>query len=138
MSMYSEDHIRNALDRMVQQRTAKPKPTVSRDILRVASTGKPHFKAQQIAAIYDIVSSLTSVSIPDLKGRRRAAVRARHMVYYLARNLTPFSLLTLADIFDRDHSSVLHGIRKVTKNRQDYEPELTLALNALSSWRVAA
>lgn len=148
---YTEQLIREALDRyvdtgvlslyppppVVKEPPAKP---VVRDILRIEPSVKPNLKSDKIAAILEIVSKVTGVGVREIKSRHRkyASVRARHIAYYVARSVTPYSLLMLGDIFDRDHATVLHGLNKVENRKKDYEPELSLALNHFSSWVEAA
>jgi chromosomal replication initiator protein len=57
-----------------------------------------------------------SLSSADLmsKSRSRPLTQARHIAMYLTRECTGLSLLKIGEIFGgRDHTTVLHGIRKV-------------------------
>jgi chromosomal replication initiator protein len=57
-----------------------------------------------------------SLSSGDLmsKSRSRPLTQARHIAMYLTRECTGLSLLKIGEIFGgRDHTTVLHGIRKV-------------------------
>jgi chromosomal replication initiator protein len=47
------------------------------------------------------------------KSRSRSLTTARHVAMYLMRELTGLSLLRIGDLFDRDHTTVLHGIKKI-------------------------
>ena len=48
------------------------------------------------------------------KSRSRPLTTARHVAMYLLRELIPgLSLIKIGERFDRDHSTVLHGIKKV-------------------------
>lgn len=73
--------------------------------------------APTVASIQDAVASVLNVSRADLLSPRRNAriTRARQLAMYLSRELTSLSLAQIARDFDRDHSTVLHGIRSVTK-----------------------
>ncbi|MDP8956361.1 MAG: chromosomal replication initiator protein DnaA [Actinomycetota bacterium] len=47
------------------------------------------------------------------KSRSRPMTTARHMAMYLLRELTGLSLIKIGERFDRDHTTVIHGIRKI-------------------------
>ena len=47
------------------------------------------------------------------KSRSRPMTTARHMAMYLLRELTGLSLIKIGERFDRDHTTAIHGIRKV-------------------------
>lgn len=56
--------------------------------------------------------------------RKRPVVLARYEAYYLLRKTRGLSYPRIAAIFDRDHTSVIHGIgRHLTVNRID-DPKL--------------
>ncbi|MEN6302287.1 MAG: helix-turn-helix domain-containing protein [Armatimonadia bacterium] len=74
---------------------------------------------------------MCGVSITDLRSERRHAksVRARQIYFFVARKLTPRSLPAIGrEAGDRDHSTVLHGVRKVEAKRAHFEPELSQIL----------
>jgi chromosomal replication initiator protein len=47
------------------------------------------------------------------KNRSRPLTTARHVAMYLLRDQTGLSLLRIGERFERDHTTVMHGIRKV-------------------------
>jgi chromosomal replication initiator protein len=47
------------------------------------------------------------------KSRSRPLTTARHMAMYLLRELTQLSLIKIGDQFERDHTTALHGIKKI-------------------------
>jgi chromosomal replication initiator protein len=49
------------------------------------------------------------------KSRSRPLTTARHVAMYLLRELTQLSLVKVGELFDRDHTTVMHGIQKVEK-----------------------
>lgn len=54
------------------------------------------------------------------KGRDGAVKsEARAIAMYVTREVTPYSLLDIADHFDRDHSSVIHNCKKIEKIVQE-------------------
>lgn len=73
----------------------------------------------------------TKVSKAALVSERRhkPSVRARHLFYFAARELTPSSLPKIGKICGgRDHSTILHGIRQVVEKREYFEPELSMVM----------
>lgn len=69
-----------------------------------------------IAQIADVVAEHFGVSLVDLKSPRRCepTVTARHVAIYLSRQLVPVGLPTIGAYFgDRDHSTVMHAVRRV-------------------------
>jgi chromosomal replication initiator protein len=47
------------------------------------------------------------------KSRSRPLTTARHIAMYLLRELTGLSLIKIGERFDRDHTTVMHGIKKI-------------------------
>jgi chromosomal replication initiator protein len=47
------------------------------------------------------------------KSRSRPLTTARHVAMYLLRELTGLSLIKIGEHFNRDHTTVLHGIKKI-------------------------
>jgi chromosomal replication initiator protein len=85
------------------------------------------------------VSERTGISIFEIKSdkRTRNIVRARHIVMYLTRELTDLSLPKIGErLGGRDHTTVLHGVDKVTRvmheDRELYDlvQELTATLKS--------
>ncbi len=68
-----------------------------------------------VEAILDETASYFHLTREDLvgKSRSRPLTTARHVAMYLARECTGLSLLKIGEVFNRDHSTVLHGINKV-------------------------
>jgi len=98
---------------------------VRRYLKRNSAPTRPSIR--QVAAV---VARHFSVSVGDLRSpsRRRAAVCARGVAMYLARNLTGLSLQRIGKYFGgRDHTTVSHGCRR-TEERIETEPEIREAL----------
>lgn len=73
-------------------------------------------RAPKISDILKVVADFYEVYTIDIKSMRRTAkvVRPRQVSYYLAKNLTLESFPAIARaIGGRDHTSVLHGVRKI-------------------------
>jgi chromosomal replication initiator protein len=47
------------------------------------------------------------------KSRSRPLTTARHVAMYLARECTGLSLIKIGELFERDHTTVMHGIKKI-------------------------
>jgi chromosomal replication initiator protein len=47
------------------------------------------------------------------KSRSRPLTTARHVAMYLLRELSALSLIKIGELFDRDHTTALHGIKKI-------------------------
>jgi hypothetical protein len=70
---------------------------------------------QRAKRIMAETAALYSVSVIDLKSERRDALtcRARQHCYWAMRHETTWSLPRIAKLFgDRDHTSILHGVRR--------------------------
>jgi chromosomal replication initiator protein len=78
-----------------------------------------------IDLILSTVADSTGVSVTEITGdkRSRPVVESRHLVMYLARELTDASLPKIGDrIGGRDHTTVLHAVDKIAKlMREDRE-----------------
>lgn len=70
-------------------------------------------EAPPVAIIQDAVCEVTRVSRADLISTKRTpdVVRARQLAMYLTRDLTNLSLKQIALEFERDHSTIAHGIQ---------------------------
>ena len=82
-----------------------------------------------------MVEKVTKVGMMDLISPRRACtiVRARTIYYAAAKAVTPKSVPAIGRACGgRDHSTVLHGIRRAAEKRPLYEPELTRVIEALT------
>ena len=77
-------------------------------------------EAPSVETIQEVVASVLGVPRSELLSARRTprVARARQLAMYLSRELTPLSLAQIAREFDRDHSTVLHAIRTVSKRAE--------------------
>jgi len=76
----------------------------------LGGSGEPHMDA-----VLDAVARGSGIDRKTLvgPGQRRPAVRARHLVMYLIRELCPgTSLQAIGCLLDRDHTTVLYGCRR--------------------------
>jgi chromosomal replication initiator protein len=73
-------------------------------------------RTPDITAITKLICRRLQVKLLDVRGTSREAniMRARSLAIYLTRKLTTLSLLQIGEYFaGRDHSTILHSIRKV-------------------------
>lgn len=88
----------------------------------------------QVSDLQSSVAQFRNFTRADIVGRRRFVplARARHEAMYLARAMTPHSLVVIARLFNlTNHTSALHGIRRTTE-RLSSEPELRAELAMLA------
>ena len=74
--------------------------------------------------ILEEASRYFEVPIPEIvgKSRSRPIATARHVAMYLVRENTGLSLIKIGELFDRDHSTALHGINKIDASIREREP----------------
>ena len=81
-------------------------------------------RIRNIHALAFDAARMFRITVGDLMGTRRNQhfSLARQVVFYVARKELGVSLPVIADRFGRDHTTILHGIRKVEKLiREDKE-----------------
>lgn len=73
----------------------------------------------KIKIIQDAVCRFYGVEMCDLQSSRRTAniVKPRQVAMWLAKKLTLRSLPEVGRLFDRDHTTVLHAVRKIDAQR---------------------
>ena len=67
--------------------------------------------------IRDLIGCQFRVSVDDLcsRSRKRTIAFPRQMAMYLTRKFTNQSLADIGNIYNRDHSTVLHAIKTITR-----------------------
>lgn len=83
--------------------------------------------------IQKTVADFYKIKIADMYSKKRPASIAvpRQIAMYLAKSLTQKSLPEIGELFGgRDHTTVLHAVRKITTQRQQ-QPELNQQLHVL-------
>ena len=71
--------------------------------------------------IQKAVADYFKIKVADMYSKRRPAniAHPRQIAMYLAKELTQKSLPEIGDLFGgRDHTTVLHAVRKITETRQ--------------------
>lgn len=105
----------------------EPTPELAREALSQGSPADPKRsspstpstsrepEAPSVAAIQDAVCATFGITRTELLSSSRTPriAKARHMAMYVSRQLTGLSLAEIAREFNRDHSTVLHAIRRI-------------------------
>lgn len=75
----------------------------------------------RVALVIARVAAEYGVTPEDIMGRGhgRQFVAARHAAYYAVKVATGANLPRLGRIFDRDHSSIIHGLRKFKERARE-------------------
>ncbi len=115
--------LEGCLTRVVAYSSIIKRP-INVDLAREVLKDIPETAATRVTIdlILSAVSESTGVSITEIIGdkRSRPVVDSRHMAMYLARELTDSSLPKIGERFgNRDHTSVLHAVQKITKLMQE-------------------
>ena len=66
------------------------------------------------------------------KGKTKDVANARQISTYLIRKLTGHTLEQIGEVMGRDHTTVLHSIRKVEENLQN-DPKLVDAVHDITA-----
>ena len=93
-----------------------PQPKAKAEPATIIHYHNSNNRKYKIAEMVRIVANYFSVSEMELLGARRTKniTEARHVLYWLCRELTPYSLPEIGRRLDgRDHTTILHGIRKI-------------------------
>ena len=86
-------------------------------------------KHVSISDIQKKVAEKYSIKLSDLTGksRKKEFVSPRHIAMYLCRDILDDSLVTIANSFDRDHTTLMHGIDKIKEQIEldsDFKEEI--------------
>jgi chromosomal replication initiation ATPase DnaA len=76
----------------------------------------------RIKAIIEHVASARAVTYRDIVGPRRKQrlSLARHIAFYVAREITGASYPALARCFGRDHSTIIHGYNAIEHRMMEF------------------
>jgi len=75
-----------------------------------------------LESISKSTSQYFKIPLADLKSKSRSKeiVKARHIAWYLSKNLTTSTYKEIAKFFgNRDHSSVIHGVNKISEQTRN-------------------
>jgi len=78
------------------------------------------------------ILQMLNVSIDDLLGHRRFKpfVSARHLIWYLLYNTTEITFQELGARYNRDHTTIIHGVYKIQDHIDSY-PDFKLEVERL-------
>ena len=91
---------------------------ITKEIIDSEKAYAPDLIIRKVADFYDI----TPEEVIG-KGKTKNVANARQMSIYLIRKLTGLTLEQIGEVLNRDHSTVLHSIRKVEESLQN-DPKL--------------
>lgn len=77
--------------------------------------------------LLSVISFVSGLSEDEIRGQNRARglVLCRHAYYFLAREKMGLKLVQIGEVFGSDHTTVIHGIKKV-KDMISIKDEITL------------
>ena len=84
---------------------------ITREVIRSERSYTPEYIVEKTAAFYNL-------SPEDIlgKGKTKSIAAARQMATYLMRKLTTLTLEEIGGALNRDHSTILHSIRKIEES----------------------
>lgn len=89
-------------------------------------------KHVSIEDIQSQVAEKYNIKLQDLKGksRKKEIVNPRQIAMYLSRDILDDSLVTISNAFERDHTTVMHGIDKI-KEQMEMDEDFRLEIEDL-------
>lgn len=81
------------------------------------------YNQKDLTQVEEFIMSYFQVSKVSLTSmvRRRRLVDARFTMYYILSTHLKFSTTEIGFIMKRDHTSILHGLKKITRNGMEVE-----------------
>jgi chromosomal replication initiation ATPase DnaA len=113
---------------------AAASPQQERDFMAEAHAEIARHTRYKIADVVRAVSAATGVSVNDMVSPRRIrrVCEARQVAYFVARTMTARSLPEIGRAFgNKNHTTILHGIRKVERNAHIFAPVAARAIAIL-------
>ncbi len=112
--------LEGALNRVLAYAAMTSKPLVLETAIEALSEAGRTIRRESLnpAAIIEVVASHFRISLPDIRGRSRSKeiVVPRQIAMYLIREFTQLSLDEIGtNLGKRDHTTVMHGIEKITR-----------------------
>lgn len=100
--------------------------TVTLDDALQGVQSRVHSKKTKRLSVQDIqraVADKYSIKLSDLKGksRKKDIVLPRQIAMYLCRELLSISLVSIANEFNRDHTTIMHGYEKIELEMKESE-----------------
>ena len=111
--------------------------TMEDAIKGVATRVKDKKKRVGIDDIQKFVADKYGIKLSDIKGksRKKEIVNPRQIAMFLSREILEDSLVTISNAFDRDHTTVMHGIDKIQKQIEeddDFKEEIESLLKEIT------
>lgn len=111
--------------------------TMEDAIKGVATRVKDRKKRVGIDDIQKFVADKYGIKLSDIKGksRKKEIVNPRQIAMFLSREILEDSLVTISNAFDRDHTTVMHGIDKIQKQideDDDFKDEIESLLKEIT------
>lgn len=98
-----------------------------RELSNIITPDKPREITAQL--IIEVVSEHFHISVDQMISKTRSSeiARPRHIAMYLCKTMTSDSLDVIGQLLGgRDHSTIIHGIKKVTKDYEENDSTRTL------------
>lgn len=98
-----------------------------KELQNIITPDKPREVTPQL--IIEVVSEHCQISLEQMisKDRTNAVARPRQIAMYLCKNMTDIPLETIGTLLGgRDHSTIIHGIKKITEEYETNETTRTL------------
>lgn len=98
-----------------------------KELQNIITPDKPREVTPQL--IIEVVSEHCQISLEQMisKDRSNAVARPRQIAMYLCKNMTDIPLETIGTLLGgRDHSTIIHGIKKITEEYETNETTRTL------------
>lgn len=106
--------------------------TIDDAIKGVGTRAKDNRKRISVEDIQKFVANKYNIKLSELKGksRKKEIVNPRQIAMFLARDLLDDSLVTISNAFDRDHTTIMHGIEKISKQIEE-DPDFKEEIDGL-------
>jgi chromosomal replication initiation ATPase DnaA len=78
-------------------------------------------RPEKITKVEQAICSVAGINLGELRGRdrRRPFVEARQAVWLIAHDYLGYSYIALGDIYERDHTTVIAGCRRLREAKAD-------------------
>lgn len=115
--------LEGALSTAIACAKAENRSLVSLEDAMQGVQSRVHTKKKKVSAedIQSLVAEKYSVKLSDIRGksRKKDIVIPRQISMYLCREILNVSLVTIANEFNRDHTTIMHGYEKIEKEMQE-------------------
>ena len=74
---------------------------------------------KRIATVEEIIAKAAGVTVEKMRSheRDRAYAEARMAVWFIAHDHMEFSYVTIAKVYKRDHTTIMHGVGKMRNSK---------------------